>query len=94
MAVKVAKSIYKNFVYSLTDKDLEFICSRLHRQYQDDFAQFCNYVSENVSEGFSQLKNLFESSDGYQDFYSVVDDLKFSAIKEYERRGYSIMEVI
>ena len=94
MAVKVAKSVYKNFVYGLTDKDLEFICSRLYRQYQDDLAEFCNYVSENNVESFAPIKNLFGSSDGHQEFYSILDDLKFSAVKEYERRGYNIMEVI
>jgi hypothetical protein len=92
--VRVGKSVYKNFVYGLPDNELEFICSRLHRQYQDDLAEICNYVSSNDSETLNPIKSLFENSNGYEDFYSIIDDLKFSATKEYDRRGYNIMEVI
>ena len=44
MANKKPELVFKQFAHALGDGDLNFLCSRLHYRYQDDFAEALNYL--------------------------------------------------
>ncbi len=94
MPPRQTKSILKNFSYNLTDKDLSFICSRLHYNYQDDLAHVCDFLSLAQTENIDTVRSWLDSADTVLDFYSVIDDIKSSVDKEFERRGGNFAELI
>lgn len=94
MTVKNLKSLLKGFSYSLSDNDLSFICSRLHYNYQGDFAAACDFMEKIDSENADLIRNQIESVDGCKDFYNIFDDIKLSLLKEFERRGGNLFELV
>lgn len=94
MIQKNIKSTLKSFSYNLTDYDLGFICSRLHHSYQGDLAEFLNFVSGLDGDNITPVKASLENVKNSTEFYSVVDEIANSVIKEFERRGNSLHELV
>jgi hypothetical protein len=94
MPPRQTKPVLRNFSYNLTDKDLAFICSRLHYNYQDDLSDVCNFLSLAQTENVEVIRGWLESAESSGDFYSVVDEIKSSVDKEFERRGGKFTEII
>jgi len=93
MAQKNIKPALKSFSYNLTDYDLGFICSRLHHNYQDDLFQFLEFMAEIDGENIQPVKVFLESAKNYSEFFAILDEIKSSVAKEYERRGNSLQEL-
>ena len=94
MPPRQTKPVLRNFSYNLTDKDLAFICSRLYYNYQDDLSDVCNFLSLAQTENVEVIRGWLESAESSGDFYSVVDEIKSSVDKEFERRGGKFTEII
>lgn len=94
MPPRQTKPVLRNFSYNLTDKDLAFICSRLYYNYQDDLSDVCNFLSLAQTENVEVIRGWLESAESSGDFYSVLDEIKSSVDKEFERRGGKFTEII
>lgn len=96
MASKKPESVFKTFAHTLGDGDLNFLCSRLHYRYQDDFAEALNYLDtlkmdENelnpASYALSNAKNCDE-------FDKLTDMLTYFLLKEYDKRGFRAEQLV
>ncbi len=94
MVQKNIKSVLKSFSYNLTDYDLDFICSRLHHNYQDDLAHFLDFLAQLNGDTINPIKNILDTAKNSSEFYSIVDEITVSVVKEFERRGNSIHELV
>jgi hypothetical protein len=94
MPPRQTKSVLRNFSYNLTDKDLAFICSRLHYNYQDDLAEVCDFLSLAQTENIEVVRGWLDDVESSSEFYSVLDEIQGSVNKEFERRGGSFAELV
>jgi hypothetical protein len=96
MALKRPETVFKNFTHALTDADLTFFCSRLYRQYQGDAPEALNYLDTLTDNGgqANPATNLLSSAKDYLEFDKFLDMLSFSCVKEYEKRGYRLEQLI
>jgi hypothetical protein len=96
MALKKPETICKSFTHSLTDNDLVFFCSRLHHRYQDDMAQAFDYLSSLKDEQGqeNQVASLFSASRNWDEFAKNVESFSYSCMKEFDKRGYRVDQLI
>lgn len=96
MAVKKPETTLKNFTHALADGDLCFLFSRLHYQYQDDVAQALNYLDtlKNDQGEINPASHLLQNAKNSEDFNCIVEMLTFSLMREYEKRGFRVEQLI
>lgn len=96
MAVKKPETMFKNFTHALADRDLCFLFSRMHYLYQDDLAEGLNYLDtlKNEQGDINPASYLFDNAKNSEDFNTLLDMFSFSLMREYEKRGFRLEQLI
>jgi hypothetical protein len=96
MALKRPETVFKSFTHALVDVDLTFFCSRLHRQYQGDTPEALNYLDKltDTDGQVNPVTNLLSGAKDYLEFDKFLDMFFYSCVKEYEKRGYRLEQLI
>lgn len=90
-------SLFKSFAGYLTENDLQFFCSRLSWRYQDDLQQVFDYIAEmkrNKLLDEADVDFVLYNSKSSDEFHRNLDALTKSCLKEYERRGHKLEQLV